>query len=163
MSSLQQHGAHCHLFFLLSLGLIICTGAAGMRAHHSLIRRRNFSVFCFLSGISLVYTSRTAIRSRCLQGTKIRNADAARNATATISVVFGTAANKTALNFRRTIFTDCRVSSNLDIASCKVKICSTGFLLGGVLTSSTPNNCSLPLYLCQSITTANAKKNEGNM
>jgi hypothetical protein len=76
---------------------------------------------------------------------------------------FGTAANKTALNFRRTIFTDCRVSSNLDIASCKVKICSTGFLLGGVLTSSTPNNCSLPLYLCQSITTANAKKNEGNM
>jgi hypothetical protein len=55
---------------------------------------------------------------------------------------FGTDANNTALNFRRVIFAACRKSSNLDIASCKVKICSTAFLLGGGFTSRTSSSFS---------------------
>ena len=86
MDSFSLSRARGHLFFFVSLGLIIFTGAAGTRAHHSLIRLRNFSVFCFLSGISLVYNSRATISSRCLEGTTTRNIAAAISTAATTSV-----------------------------------------------------------------------------
>lgn len=81
-------GTRIYHFFLFSSERSSWTGAAGIRTHHSLIRLNNRSLVYFLSGISLVNTSRKAKTSKCLIGTNAKTAAIAIKYNTTRSVAW---------------------------------------------------------------------------
>ena len=72
---------------VVSWGFRSCTGAAGIRSHHSLNLLTNFSLLFFLTGICLVYTSRRMSRTMVLSGINMNAIAATTSAPATLLVL----------------------------------------------------------------------------